>query len=57
MELKPNGEETTVETKGMIKCSVPFVGGKIENLALEWIQKYINKEQRVGNAWLEKSAS
>ncbi|MCH9817090.1 MAG: DUF2505 domain-containing protein [Actinomycetia bacterium] len=57
VEMKPNGDETTVETKGMIKCSVPFVGGKIENLALEWIQKYINKEQRVGNDWLDKAAS
>jgi hypothetical protein len=57
VELKPNGDETTVETKGMIKCSVPFAGRKIENLALEWIQKYINKEQRVGNAWLEQEAN
>ena len=28
----------------MIKCTVPFVGGRIEKFAAEWISKYLNKE-------------
>jgi Protein of unknown function (DUF2505) len=51
--LRPHGGGgTAVETSGPIKCSVPFVGGKIEKFAAEWIGKYLNKEQRVGAQWL-----
>ena len=50
--LLPDGDDSTVETKGEIKCTVPFVGGKIEQIALSWIDKYLNKEQSVGNDWL-----
>ncbi|MEZ5157239.1 MAG: DUF2505 domain-containing protein [Candidatus Nanopelagicales bacterium] len=50
--LLPRGDQTEVETKGAIKCSVPLVGGKIERVAAEWIAKYLNKEQRVGEEWL-----
>ena len=51
--LQPDGEGTRVEYVGAIKCTVPFVGGKIEGVALEWITKYLDKEQRVGTAWLD----
>ena len=50
--LRPQNGGTAVETKGPIKCSVPFLGGRIEKFAAEWISKYLNKEQRVGAAWL-----
>lgn len=52
VELKPSGDGTTVETKGAIKCSVPFFGRKIEKVAQSWIERYLTKEQKVGNEWL-----
>ena len=51
--LAPDGDGTKVEYVGAIKCTVPLVGGKIEGVALEWITKYLDKEQRVGTAWLD----
>lgn len=54
--LRPQGERTSVQTKGDIKCSVPFVGGRIEKFAADWIGKYLNKEQRVGAQWLADQA-
>jgi hypothetical protein len=56
VELKPSGDGTTVETKGAIKCSVVFVGGKIEKLAQSWIVRFLAKEEKVGNEWLSGSA-
>jgi hypothetical protein len=32
------------------------VGGKVENFAAEWIGKYLNKEERVGQQWLADHA-
>ena len=51
--LTPEGEGSKVETRGDLKCTVPFVGGKIEGVATEWITKYLDKEQRVGTEWLD----
>lgn len=51
--LSPDGPGTRVEYIGQIKCTVPLVGGKIEGVALEWITKYLDKEQRVGTDWLD----
>lgn len=51
--LVHDGDGTKVEYIGSIKCTVPFLGGKIEGVALEWITKYLDKEQRVGTAWLD----
>lgn len=53
VQLAPAGDGATVETKGDLKCSVPFAGGKIEGVAREWITKYLDKEQRVGTEWLD----
>jgi hypothetical protein len=50
--LRPDGAGAAVQTKGDIKCTVPFLGGRIEKFAAEWIGKYLNKEQRVGAQWL-----
>lgn len=52
VELGPDGDATVVQTRGEIKCSVPFVGGKIEAIAGDWVGKYLAKEQSVGNDWL-----
>jgi hypothetical protein len=52
IDLTPDGAGTAVRTKGALKCSVPFIGGKVENFAAEWIGKYLNKEERVGQQWL-----
>jgi hypothetical protein len=52
ISLRPDGVQTAVETKGVIKCTVPLIGGRIEKFAAEWISKYLNKEQRVGAQWL-----
>lgn len=51
--LSADGDGSQVRCQGVIKCTVPFVGGKIEGVALEWITKYLDKEQRVGTAWLD----
>jgi hypothetical protein len=53
--LRPDGDGTRVEYVGDIKCSVPFVGGKIEGVAEDWITRYLDKEQRVGTDWLAGS--
>ncbi|MFN8125801.1 MAG: DUF2505 domain-containing protein [Candidatus Nanopelagicales bacterium] len=55
--LRPDGDGTRVEYIGDIRCSVPFVGGKIENVALDWITRYLDKEQRVGTSWLDGDGS
>lgn len=55
IELRPDGDTTTVRTIGDIKCKVAFVGGKIEGVAVGWIEKYLDKEQKVGNEWLAKA--
>lgn len=52
IELRPEGDGTAVETRGQLKCTVRIVGGKIEGFAKDWIGKYLNKEERVGNQWL-----
>jgi hypothetical protein len=46
IDLGPHGDGTAVRTKGALKCSVPLIGGKVENFAAEWIGKYLNKEER-----------
>ncbi len=56
IDITPHGTGTAVRTKGVLKCSVPFIGGKVENFAAEWIGKYLNKEQRVGQQWLAEGS-
>ena len=56
IELHKHGEGSAVRTKGALKCSVPLIGGKVENFAAEWIGKYLNKEERVGQQWLTDHA-
>lgn len=52
IRLAPDGDGTSVRTQGDLKCSVPLIGGKVEGFAQEWIDKFLVKEQRLGNQWL-----
>ena len=45
---------TTVETRGEIRASVPFVGGKIEGMVRDEVQRYLDREQELGSAWLAR---
>ena len=49
-----DGSHTAVVTAGEIKASIPFVGGKVEALALEQTERYLRKEQEFANSWLAK---
>ena len=55
--LSADGEGTAVRTRGAIKCTVPLIGGKVENFASEWIGKYLKKEEKVGQQWLADHSS
>ena len=44
---------TTVRTFGEYKASVPFVGGKIEEMAKDQTVRYLTKEQEIGRRWLQ----
>lgn len=52
MSLRPSADGATVVTDGEFKASVPFVGGKIEGVAVSETNRYLEKEQLVGNEWL-----
>ncbi|MDO8732791.1 MAG: DUF2505 domain-containing protein [Actinomycetota bacterium] len=51
-----DGKRTTVLTTGELKAAIPFVGGKVERLALEQTERYLNKEQEFANGWLLRNA-
>ncbi|MDP2014816.1 MAG: DUF2505 domain-containing protein [Actinomycetota bacterium] len=53
--LSFDGASTTVVTAGEFKASVPFVGGKVESLALEQTQRYLRKEEQFARAWLART--
>jgi hypothetical protein len=55
MALAASGEGATVTTEGEFKASVPFVGGKIEGVAVDQTSRYLEKEQLVGQEWLAGS--
>ncbi len=50
-----DGSSTTVVTAGDIKASVPFVGGKVERLALDQTQRYLHKEEKFARTWLART--
>ena len=52
--IEPDGDGAQVRTTGQVKCTVPFAGGKIESVAVDWTEKYLDKENRVGNEWLSR---
>ena len=43
---------TVITTEGDLKASIPFMGGKVENLAKEQTQRYLRKEQEFALTWL-----
>ena len=53
MSITADGGITTVRTFGEYKATVPFVGGKIEEMAKEQTVRYLTKEQELGRRWLE----
>ena len=52
MSITTDGSVTTVRTFGEYKASVPFVGGKVEEMAKEQTVRYLTKEQEIGRDWL-----
>lgn len=53
MSITAEDGVTTVRTFGEYKASVPFVGGKIEDMAKEQTIRYLTKEQEIGRRWLQ----
>ena len=51
-----DGTSTTVVTTGEFKAAVPFVGGKVERLALEQTERYLRKEEEIARDWLAHKA-
>ncbi len=52
MSLAPSGDGTQITVSGTFKASIPFVGGKVEQLAKETTEKYLGKENKLGEQWL-----
>jgi len=52
MTLASDGEASVVTTRGEFTANVPFVGGKIENVAVGETARYLNVEEKVGHEWL-----
>jgi hypothetical protein len=52
MSLAPAGEGTQITVTGTFKASIPFIGGKVEQLAKETTEKYLAKENKLGEQWL-----
>jgi hypothetical protein len=56
VQMNYDGSSTTVVTAGEIKAAVPFVGGKVERLALEQTERYLRKEEEFARLWLASTA-
>lgn len=54
MSLAPAPEGTQITVTGTFKASIPFVGGKVEQLAKETTEKYLGKENKLGSQWLSE---
>lgn len=50
----PEGPTTSVRTEGAIRANVPFLGGKIESMVRDEVQRYLDREQELGSAWLSR---
>ena len=48
-----DGAHTSVVTEGEFKASIPFFGGKVENLAYEQTRRYLAKEETFAAGWLK----
>lgn len=56
MAIESDGSTTRVRSTGEFKANVPFVGGKVEQVAKEIFEKYLRKEQSLGQEWLAEHA-
>ncbi|MDO9485038.1 MAG: DUF2505 domain-containing protein [Actinomycetota bacterium] len=56
VQMTFDGSHTTVVTAGEIKAAVPFVGGKVERLALEQTERYLRKEEEFARQWILKGS-
>lgn len=52
LNLRPAGDGAVVDVDFDVKASVPLVGGKIEGVIAEQIERAIRQENKVGVAWL-----
>ncbi|WP_053205506.1 DUF2505 domain-containing protein [Jiangella muralis] len=52
MTLAGNGASTALTIKGLLKASVPLVGGKIEQAVHQGLTEAARIEERVGRDWL-----
>lgn len=48
------GEDCQVETSGTVHASIPLVGGKLEGLAREQLERYLRAEVAIGEEWLSR---
>jgi uncharacterized protein YndB with AHSA1/START domain len=57
LRLEADGDNGSVERfDGEVKVSIPFVGGKIEQVAANAVLAAVKKEGQVGRAWLSERA-
>ena len=52
LRIEPDGDGTLVTSAGEIVAKVPFVGGRIESLVREQVQRYLDREEAIGRDWL-----
>ncbi len=45
LELRPTADGSIVLISADIKAAIPFVGGKLEQFALEQMQRFLRREQ------------
>ena len=54
MDLRADGAGTAIDTTGEFKASIPFVGGKVEDLARQQTERDLRKEQAIAAEWLSR---
>jgi len=52
--ITTDGDNTVITTEGELKASIPFMGGKVENLAKEQTERYLRKDQEFALTWLRE---
>ncbi len=52
LDLRPDGDGCVCVVQAEIKSSVPLIGGKIEGVVAEQIERAVHKEEQVGHDWL-----
>lgn len=52
--LTKAGAQVTSHTTATIKSTVPFVGGKLEQMVQEQLIRYLEKDEKLGRDWLSR---